>query len=311
MKTSARAFPLLLAALLPLSACGIPETGVVEAGEPATGVLDPGVTSVPSESVPEAVPLVTIPLYFVEDGSLAAVDRTVPGSTDLGSTLLMLFKGPDAKERGRGLTTELPPAAEAPHHPHRRHRRQRPAAAERGESQRHGRRPTGLHRRRRPAAPGPGTGERAGDRRAARRPAGRPLQRGLPARPGRPQDPPGPGDRRHRGGPRHRREQGAPAADGSPAAPDPVAPGGPSAGHQAAAWRGPGSEPGGPGYSPPHGGGQKDRVAAPVHRLGSGPNRTLGRALVRWATTTDHKVIGSLYMATSFGFFLFGGAWPC
>ncbi|CAM5690489.1 hypothetical protein SVIOM342S_01915 [Streptomyces violaceorubidus] len=38
----------------------------------------------------------------------------MPGSTDLGSTLLMLFKGPDAKERGRGLTTELPPAAEAP-----------------------------------------------------------------------------------------------------------------------------------------------------------------------------------------------------
>ncbi|MEU9600961.1 cytochrome c oxidase subunit I [Streptomyces sp. NPDC048109] len=36
-------------------------------------------------------------------------------------------------------------------------------------------------------------------------------------------------------------------------------------------------------------------------------NRTLGRVLVRWATTTDHKVIGHLYLATSFGFFLFGG----
>ncbi|MFF4475328.1 hypothetical protein ACFYZ3_37950 [Streptomyces sp. NPDC001599] len=114
MKPSARAFPLLLAALLPLSACGIPETGVVEAGEPATGVLDPGVTSAPSESVPEAVPLVKVPLYFVRDGSLVAVDRTVPGSTDLGSSVLMLFEGPDDQERGRGLTTELPPAAEAP-----------------------------------------------------------------------------------------------------------------------------------------------------------------------------------------------------
>ncbi|MFF9105550.1 hypothetical protein ACF1AU_33930 [Streptomyces rubrogriseus] len=114
MKPSARTFPLLIAALLPLSACGIPETGVVEAGEPATGVLDPGVTSVPSESVPEAVPLVKVPLYFVEDGSLVAVDRTVPGPTDLGSSVLMLFKGPDDRERGRGLTTELPPAAEAP-----------------------------------------------------------------------------------------------------------------------------------------------------------------------------------------------------
>lgn len=114
MNPSARAFPLLLAALLPLSACGIPGTGVVEAGEPATGVLDPGVTSAPSESVPEAVPLVQVPLYFVEDGSLVAVDRTVPGSTDLGSTVLLLFKGPDDQERGSGLTTELPPAAEAP-----------------------------------------------------------------------------------------------------------------------------------------------------------------------------------------------------
>ncbi|MFH8441637.1 hypothetical protein ACH4D3_10470 [Streptomyces sp. NPDC018026] len=114
MKASARAFPLLIAALLPLSACGIPETGVVEAGEPATGVLDPGVTSEPSESVPEAVPLVKVPLYFVEDGSLVAVVRTAAGSTDLGGTVLMLFKGPDAEERGRGLTTELPPAAEAP-----------------------------------------------------------------------------------------------------------------------------------------------------------------------------------------------------
>ncbi|PPS89699.1 hypothetical protein [Streptomyces sp. MH60] len=114
MNPSARAVPLLLAALLPLSGCGIPETGVVEAGEPATGVLDPGATSVPSQSAPEAVPLVKVPLYFVEGGSLVAVDRTVPGSTDLGSTLLMLFKGPDDKERRSGLTTELPPAAEAP-----------------------------------------------------------------------------------------------------------------------------------------------------------------------------------------------------
>ncbi|MYS53364.1 hypothetical protein GTW46_25420, partial [Streptomyces sp. SID6013] len=79
-------------------------TGVVEAGEPATGVLQPGVTAAPSESAPEAVPLVKVPLYFVEDGALTAVSRTVAGSTDLGSTVLMLFKGPDAEERQRGLT---------------------------------------------------------------------------------------------------------------------------------------------------------------------------------------------------------------
>src|SRR5919108_5634827 len=42
--------------------------------------------------------------------------------------------------------------------------------------------------------------------------------------------------------------------------------------------------------------------AAPPH-----PRRRLGRALVRWATTTDHKVIGNLYLTTSFAFFLLGG----
>ncbi|CAM5257769.1 hypothetical protein STENM223S_08095 [Streptomyces tendae] len=113
-RSAGRALPVLLAALLPLAACGIPETGVVEAGEPATGVLRPGVTAAPSEPAPEEVPRVNVPLYFVADGDLTAVSRTVPGSADLAGTVLMLFEGPDAQERGEGLTTELPPTAEAP-----------------------------------------------------------------------------------------------------------------------------------------------------------------------------------------------------
>ncbi|PAZ10135.1 cytochrome c oxidase subunit I [Streptomyces sp. SA15] len=35
--------------------------------------------------------------------------------------------------------------------------------------------------------------------------------------------------------------------------------------------------------------------------------RSLGRAVLRWTSTTDHKVIGRLYMVTAFGFFLLGG----
>ncbi|KOV97931.1 MULTISPECIES: cytochrome c oxidase subunit I [unclassified Streptomyces] len=35
---------------------------------------------------------------------------------------------------------------------------------------------------------------------------------------------------------------------------------------------------------------------------------TKGRAVVEWLTTTDHKRIGSLYLVTSFAFFLIGGA---
>ena len=35
--------------------------------------------------------------------------------------------------------------------------------------------------------------------------------------------------------------------------------------------------------------------------------RTLGQIVVRYATTTDHKLIGQLYFITAFIWFLFGG----
>jgi cytochrome c oxidase subunit 1 len=37
------------------------------------------------------------------------------------------------------------------------------------------------------------------------------------------------------------------------------------------------------------------------------PRRSRGQTVVRWVTTTDHKVIGNLYFITSFAFFMFGG----
>jgi cytochrome c oxidase subunit 1 len=37
------------------------------------------------------------------------------------------------------------------------------------------------------------------------------------------------------------------------------------------------------------------------------PVRRPGGAVVRWLTTTDHKIIGYLYLVTSFGFFMIGG----
>lgn len=36
-------------------------------------------------------------------------------------------------------------------------------------------------------------------------------------------------------------------------------------------------------------------------------NPALGRTVVKWLTSTDHKVIGNLYLVTSFFFFMFGG----
>lgn len=34
---------------------------------------------------------------------------------------------------------------------------------------------------------------------------------------------------------------------------------------------------------------------------------TSGQVLVRWVTTTDHKVIAHMYLITAFGFFLLAG----
>ncbi|MFF3690923.1 cytochrome c oxidase subunit I [Streptomyces sp. NPDC002187] len=46
------------------------------------------------------------------------------------------------------------------------------------------------------------------------------------------------------------------------------------------------------------------RTAGPVAEA---PSHRLGRVIVDWLTTTDHKKIGHLYLVTSFGFFLIAG----
>ncbi|MFC8359373.1 hypothetical protein ACFUIY_05795 [Streptomyces griseorubiginosus] len=91
MKALHRA-PLL--ALLALTSCGIPATGVVEAGGPASGAL----------------PLT--PVYFVENGRLVAVPRNTGRPGDPTDALRLLSDGPLVGEGGTdrldGLTTELP-----------------------------------------------------------------------------------------------------------------------------------------------------------------------------------------------------------
>ena len=44
-------------------------------------------------------------------------------------------------------------------------------------------------------------------------------------------------------------------------------------------------------------------AALPAH----GPRTSKGRIVVSWISSTDHKVIGYMYLITSFFFFLFGG----
>ena len=45
----------------------------------------------------------------------------------------------------------------------------------------------------------------------------------------------------------------------------------------------------------------------PGHDTPPPPARTKGEIVVSWITTTDHKVIGSLYLITSFMFFIAAG----
>ena len=49
-----------------------------------------------------------------------------------------------------------------------------------------------------------------------------------------------------------------------------------------------------------------ERQARPV-QVGTPPGYRKGSLLADWLSTTDHKIIGHLYLITSFGFFLVGG----
>ncbi|MFE3032797.1 hypothetical protein ACFXKY_14265 [Streptomyces canus] len=85
-----RRVPLL--ALLALTSCGIPATGVVQAGGPASGTL------------PQT------PVYFVEkNGALVATTRTTELPGDPEAALRLLMAGPLAGEgQLDGLFTEVP-----------------------------------------------------------------------------------------------------------------------------------------------------------------------------------------------------------
>jgi hypothetical protein len=89
-----------LLTLLALTSCGIPATGVVEAGGPASGTL----------------PMTRV--YFVANGALVAMPRTTEMPGDPEAALQLLTAGPLAGEEGRTgrLSTDVPgiPTAMAP-----------------------------------------------------------------------------------------------------------------------------------------------------------------------------------------------------
>lgn len=105
MKRSRVAAPLVgLAAALTLTACGVPPSGVIEAGEPASGMFSPD----PKPSAP-----VVVSLYFLRDGELTAYPREVGEPADLGAVVGVLFGGPTASE-AETATTALPRLKRAP-----------------------------------------------------------------------------------------------------------------------------------------------------------------------------------------------------
>ncbi|SNX56610.1 hypothetical protein SAMN06272735_1063 [Streptomyces sp. TLI_55] len=92
---------LAVPALLALASCDIPTTGVVEAGEPASGIRP------------------ITPVYFVYDDALVAVPRTTAWPGNAGDAVRLLLRGPTPGEAGKRLATEIPerratPAAPAP-----------------------------------------------------------------------------------------------------------------------------------------------------------------------------------------------------
>ncbi|WP_228040364.1 hypothetical protein [Streptomyces chromofuscus] len=93
-----------LAAALTLTACGVPPSDVIQAGEPASGMYSPR----PKPSEPGVVFL-----YFLDDGDPTAYPRKIGDTADLGNVVDQLFGGPTRSEAVTA-TTELPRLADTP-----------------------------------------------------------------------------------------------------------------------------------------------------------------------------------------------------
>ncbi|MET8124135.1 hypothetical protein ABZV67_13940 [Streptomyces sp. NPDC005065] len=93
-----------LTAALTLSACGVPPSDVIQAGEPASGMFSPGATP--------SAPTV-IPVYFLHKGDLTPYPRKIGDPGDFGAVVRLLFDGPSTSE-AVATTTELPRLTDTP-----------------------------------------------------------------------------------------------------------------------------------------------------------------------------------------------------
>lgn len=91
-------------AAIALTACGVPPSGVIETGAPASGMVSPSATP-PSRT--------TVSLFFLRDGELTPYPHRIDDAGNLEAVVHLLFEGPAANGTATA-TTELPRLTDAP-----------------------------------------------------------------------------------------------------------------------------------------------------------------------------------------------------
>ncbi|WP_406358484.1 hypothetical protein OHB56_38200 [Streptomyces sp. NBC_01635] len=104
-RTAALLSGLTAVAAVALTACGVPPSGVIETGAPASGMFSPSPT-------PPSTPA-TISLFFLRDGELMPYPHRIDDAGDLEAVVHLLFEASAANETATA-TTELPRLTDAP-----------------------------------------------------------------------------------------------------------------------------------------------------------------------------------------------------
>jgi hypothetical protein len=104
-RTAALLSGLTAAAAVALTACGVPPSGVIEAGAPASGMVSHSAT-------PPSTPT-TISLFFLRDGELVSHPHRIDDAGNLEAVVRLLFEASAANEVP-AATTELPRPTEPP-----------------------------------------------------------------------------------------------------------------------------------------------------------------------------------------------------
>ena len=104
-RTAALLSGLTAVAAVALTACGVPPSGVIEAGAPASGMVSHSAT-------PPSTPT-TISLFFLRDGELTSYPHRIDDAGDLEAVVRLLFEASAANEAATA-TTELPRLTDVP-----------------------------------------------------------------------------------------------------------------------------------------------------------------------------------------------------